>query len=116
MYGIDKLKEATLVAINVGQGFAARMEDGKFTWVELIGFVPTLWSIKDIFTNAKIIWLQIKDLDDAEKIEINEFVKANVELEDEGLEVKIEKSFAWLIATGDLILEFVKKDEGDVEA
>jgi len=77
--GIDKFKEALSIVAQIGLKVESRYsDDEKITWIEMIGLIPELWNIKYIVVNAKEIYEQMLDMDEAEAQECIEHVDEQI--------------------------------------
>lgn len=113
MYGIEKLKEATAIAVLIGYGFKERLADKKITLKEWISFIPTLWKVRDVVVEAGSIWEEIKDLDNTESVELGNYICELLGIEKEKVNEVIRKSLAWLIATKELVMVFMDDEEAE---
>jgi len=114
MYGIEKLKEATLVSIIIWIGFKERLADKKLKLGEILSMLPKFWGIKDIVENADVIWEEIKDLDHDESEELGTYVCEKLGIPSDKVQSVIKKAMAWLVASKELaeaIADALKDDE-----
>ena len=107
MHGIEKLKEACLLVINLAEGFESKLEDGKLTVWEALGIAgKNAKDVLNVIRNAKGIKAEFLDLDDQEKEELIAYIKSELDLENDKLEEIVEKSIEWIDATANLIEAF----------
>lgn len=91
--GIEKLKLAILAVITLGEKIENSREDGKTTLIESIAIgTSTLPDVIKIIKNGEQIKAEFLDLDEAEKTEIVEFIKSELDLINDKLEEIIEKA------------------------
>lgn len=93
MYGIEKLKEALLVLIKFSEALDKRLDDGKLSLVEGITLVPKLTKLPQIIADFESIKNEFLDLDEVEKAQISQFIKDELDLENDGVEALIESVF-----------------------
>ena len=75
--GIDKIKAAVKVAIDLVLQFKkAKEDDGEVKPLEYLGFIDELLSIVKIVPEFKTILLQLKDMDDKETIELVAYIQS----------------------------------------
>jgi len=107
--GIEKLTEATMIAVSLAEGIDERLEDGKFTWLEGVTLIPKVIKVGYIINNAKDIWLEVQDLDEAERQQIVATLEEELDLSNDNIEIMVEQAWAVLIA----LSSYVKaKEEG----
>ena len=76
--------------------------------MEGITFVPKLWSIKKLWDDRVAVVNQAKDIDAAEKVEINAFVAAELDLKNDKVEAIIEKTIEAILETTGVIDKIVE--------
>ena len=104
--GIENLKKSVKDVIEIGMTVAKATADGKINFSE---GVQIAWETKDLYGIVNK-WGEIKeefnDLSEEEMEELKEYVETELEIDNDKVEVVIEKSFALLIAITDLIKVF----------
>jgi hypothetical protein len=109
MLGIENLKQVIVVAANLGKQIEVAVKGG-LKLIDLLGFVDDFTAIGAVIKNKEAIVAEFKDLDDAERAELLAYVKQNLDLENDGLEDKIEKSLTILVDILDFVGTFKKPE------
>lgn len=78
----------------------------KITLVELPGFIAPTLQLLPIFSELKEVAAQFKDMTDEEKQQTKDDFKAGFSIPDKITEQKIERTFDYLIETGDFISDY----------
>ncbi len=107
LLGIDNLKKAALLGIDIGKQVETALADGKFSWVDSFGFLDELIKVPGIINSRKDIIAEYKDLTEAEREELKEYIQDNLDLINDELEGKIEKGLDIIFS----ILNFISKDD-----
>ena len=97
MVGIESIKDALGTVIKVGTTVEDALEDKKINFFEAISIAKNsigLWGVVKDFSNIKEEFL---DLDDDEKDELIEFFAEELDLENDAVEIIIEKCFDFII-------------------
>ena len=102
--GVKDLKELVLFVCKLANGFVKSMQDGKFNLLELVNFVPAVTALPAAIDNIDEVPAQLKDMDDAEREEIIQAVKDELDFEDEDIEEFVEDAFAVVLPLLYLIL------------
>lgn len=89
-YGIDAIKNLLDLGFKLHKGIASAMEDGKVTILDLTAFMPAAFAAPKALSNINLAWLQLSDLDDAEREEILAWAREQFDLSDDELELLIE--------------------------
>lgn len=77
MEGIDKVKKLVKVAFDtVLQYKNATADDGKISPIEYLGFADEVISLIAVVPQFKAILKQLQDVDDAETLELIEYIKS----------------------------------------
>ena len=106
MLGIENLKLVAKFGITLGQDAARILADGKVTAIEGLSLLPDLMGISGILSAKDDIAAEFKDLDTAERAELNAYIASEFDLANDVLEAKIEKSIAAAISILDLVSVF----------
>ena len=115
MAGIKETKEMLGFILALSNALAQSMEDnGKLDLADVLKFLPALNSASVAMEDSGKIMAELKDLDEAEVIELNRFVAANFDIADDAREAAIENGVAAAMLLAQVILSFGKKgDDGD---
>lgn len=102
--GIDNLKIALVAAINFGESIEKNLDDGKITLAEALGIgAGHFGDIVRVLKNGTKIKAEFLDLDESERLELVELVKDELDLNNEHIEVIIEKAIEMLLSIEGLI-------------
>ena len=102
--GIENLKVALVAAISLGEKIEGKLDDGKLTGAEALSIaVGSFGSIVKVVKSAKQIKAEYLDLDEQETKELGQLIKDELELENENIEVAIEKAIDFLYALDEMI-------------
>lgn len=93
--GVENLKEAILFACELGSNLHRANRDGKVTFWEALKFIPDMRNLPSIIQNAKSIKAEVKDLSEAEMIEIEAYIDQNLNV-GEALKEWIDWSFDFI--------------------
>jgi hypothetical protein len=113
MAGIENLKKALGLVLHLVDKIDDVTQDGWQWLTDSLALVPTLIEIPGIVKNGKAIWEEVQDLDDAEREELLQFAKEELNLNDDEVEDVVESAFDILDAIADLALKIkeAKKEE-----
>ena len=89
--GIDVLKLAVKFGSQFGMAVEKSLADGKLGLEDAGHFFPVFMANSNGFAQYKLIPAQLKDLDAAEMAELSKYAQEELNLENDGLEEKIEK-------------------------
>lgn len=98
---IKETKEMTAFVLHLGQAFQEAMKDGKISIIDAFKFLPALRGLKGAIEGADKIPAELKDLSEAERTELSEYIRTEFDLVDDELEAKIEMAL-------DLALDLIK--------
>lgn len=88
MEGIDKVKKVVKVTFDVLLQYkTATKDDGKISAMEYLGFVDEAIALVGIVPQFKSVLAQLQDVDDAETIELIEYIKSFGVLQDKAVEI-----------------------------
>lgn len=102
--GINNLKEAAIGVINLGEKIDQALEDRKISGMEAINISIT--AIPVVFNdikNRKEIVAEFEDLDETEKQDLIDTVAAELDLNNDYAERKIEAGFKVIVAFGEFL-------------
>jgi hypothetical protein len=106
MYGIKELKELLTFGFKLQKAIAA-VGDGKINViVDAPKFLPALLAAPKAFGGIGIVLAEIKDLDEAERLELLAFVREEFDLSDDRLEELIEDTLGELLSLFKLAQRF----------
>lgn len=108
MIGIENLKLVAKTGIDLGEKAAQVFADGKVTLPEGLEFLPVLMGVPGILEKKAEIVAEFKDLDGAERTELNNYIQAEFDIANDELENKIEKALTAVVAVLDLVTAFQK--------
>ena len=111
--GIENLKKALGLVLHLVDKIDEVTQDG-WQWLsDTLSLVPTLIEVPGVVKNGRVIWEEFKDLDDAEREELLQFAKDELDLNDDEVEDIVESAFDILDAVADLALKIkeAKKEE-----
>lgn len=103
--GIQNIKEAVLFVCKFTEGLVKTLEDGKFKITELVNFAGAARVAPAAIKDLKELPVEYADMDDAEKAELHEYVKAEFDLPDDKVEAFVEKAIKLGHDLADLIEE-----------
>jgi hypothetical protein len=115
MAGITETKEMVGFILALGNALAESMEDDKLDLADVLKFLPALKTASVAMEGSGKIMAELKDLDEAEVAELNQYVAANFDIADDEREAAIENGVAAAMLLAQVILSFGKKGE-DAEA
>lgn len=96
MLGIQNLKNALKFINDFTMQVAATK---KFRFTSIFSFIDDLLALGGVISQWKNIVAEWKDLDEAEKNEIIQFVKDEFDIPNDEAEAFIEDAFQWLLST-----------------
>ena len=105
----DKLKNALKTVINVVEGVDEALEDGKLSLAEGISIaVSAVPSGAEVWASRAELVEEVKDLDDDEIIDLENFIAAEFDIRNDKAEKVVEKAIGALVSIGELA--FAVKD------
>jgi len=115
-YGIEKLKEAALLLVKFGHKLDEALEDKKLTWLEginiAISVAPGAFALVPDVDQIKKEFL---DLSVEETEELSEFIATNLDLDNDIIELAVEKGIEVLVAINEFRLTIADAKGKDVE-
>jgi hypothetical protein len=103
--GIEKLSQAIIAVITLGEKIEDKFDDGKLTGAEALQVaVGSFGSVVKLVKSAGQIKAEVLDLDEAEKAELVELVKVELDLDNDKIEAAIEAAVEFLLKLDTLIL------------
>lgn len=105
----DNLKLVAKAVVDLIERSSDVFADGKVSGAEAFSFLPVLLSVPGILENKEAIKAEAAALDDAGRADLREYVAAELQLPNNpGLQRKITKGIAVVVAVLDLVDEFKK--------
>lgn len=109
--GITELKELLLFVIEFGEALDQAMVDKKFEMAEIGLLIGPLMRAQSAFEGMGEIAGEIKDLSESESLELVEFIKEELDLEADKIELIVEKALELGVKLYGFISLFKKEDE-----
>lgn len=103
MLGIENLKKAIKLGIDIGEQFEVALRDGKFKLAESFGFFDELIQIPGIIKDGKVVIAELNDLDIIEKDSLILFVQQEFDIENDKAEAEIEAALKTVMGILELI-------------
>lgn len=95
--GFTETKQALDLAIALGKGIEASLEDEKLDFKDIPNFIPAFMILFKVIEGAEDIPMEFSVASPEEVEELKAYVKANLDLEDDRIEGFIEDSFKVLL-------------------
>jgi len=103
MAGIEKIKNALEAVIKFGVRLEDDLEDGKITFAEAISTAVAIApDAFEVAKDAKEIYAEFEDLDDAERTDLVDFFIIELDLDADKVEEIAEAGFEFLLALDNL--------------
>lgn len=103
-YGVEYSKKALKAMAEIAMKIEAKNEDGKVTFMEAVTVaIAKFTDIVAVIKNATYLRGEYLDYTDEEREEVVEYLKTELDLENDVVEVLIEKTFAVALSMADLI-------------
>ena len=90
MEGIKETKDVLKFIISLGEAIDLSLADGKVGIEDLGNMIAPMMSAGEAFSGIDKIKSELADLDEAERDELVQFAKDELDLSDDNLEAKIE--------------------------
>lgn len=104
--GIQDLKDVVAFGAKFGNGIGESLsDDGKITLGDMANFMPAVLSVPAALEGIENIPAEIKDLDEAELVELVAFVDEEFDIPQDDAEEFIEES----LHVASVVLAYVKK-------
>jgi len=103
--GIENLKVAIVSVINLGEKIEKNLaDDGKISLAEALKIgVGSFGGVIKVIKSGNQIKAEVKDLDSSEIYEMRDLIKEELDLENDKIEIVIEKSIDFLVGLEELI-------------
>lgn len=108
--GIKELKELLKFTIDFGEAIELAMADKKFEIAELSLLIAPLMQVGPAFEGMDKLGGEIKDLDEVEMAELKAYVAEELDLQNDNIEMIIEKALG-LAVTLYSFIQLFKKEE-----
>jgi len=92
------------VAAELRNVTAEALKDGKFTAMEVFGFVPALLQIQGIIESTPAMLAELKSATHADREELEAYAIAELKIEAVNVEAFIADALDWIIATVQLFI------------
>lgn len=102
--GIEAIKPAIKVAAELRNVTAAALEDGKFTPMEIFGYIPALMQVQAIVQSGPQILAELKAADHNDRAELEAYAKEELKIADQDVEGFIAEALDWAIASLQLFI------------
>jgi hypothetical protein len=106
MANIKETKECLNFALSLGSAIARSLEDGKFSFSDLVYFFSAMQTATDAIEGAQYIPGELADMSKEEKAELIRFATSKFNIEQKDVERRIELGFATALNLVELINEF----------
>lgn len=104
--GIDNLKLVVGFACDFTKQVSEVLEDGQFQLSELANFFDEAIRIPGVIKALPEVKKELADMDEAEKVELYNYFAQKFDIPNEKVELFIEHSVAWTLATVALFQEW----------
>lgn len=91
-FGIATIKKAISIGLGVAKGFHNALEDGKINFFESIMIGSKIFPIIEVVRDRRLLMDELRDLDEAERTEIKEFVQKEYNIPSEAAERTVQES------------------------
>lgn len=106
--GTKETKEVLKLLIELGEAVDKAMVDKKFDAAELGLLIAPLLHVAAAFEGVGKVPAELKDLSEAEQLELVEFVKTELELEADKVELVVEKGLELAVKVAGFVKLFAK--------
>lgn len=107
--GTDLIKKAIGVGMAVAQGINnALADDNKISFWEGLGLAGKVFPIAEVINSRKDLIDELKDLDEAEKMELVEWAKKQYSIPNEKAEITVIKALQLFVNVLDFSMEMVE--------
>lgn len=118
-YGVEYTKKALKAMAEIAMKVESKNDDGKVTFMEAVTVAIGKFSdIVAVIKNATYLKKEYLDYSDEEREIVIEFLKTELDLDNDTVEVLIEKTFAVALSVADLVesyLEVIKNRTTEAE-
>lgn len=104
-FGIQYLMIALGVALDMAQGINNALQDGKISFLETLSIGGKAFPIAEVIRNRKALVDELRELDEAEKMQIQQFVKDKYNVPDDKVKQTVEKAIQLFVDLVDFSFE-----------
>lgn len=112
-FGIENLKKAAKLGIELGEQTSEVLEDGKLKALEMLSFIDELMQLPGIVNSAADIKNEVLELDAEDRASLNAYIQAEFDIPNEKLESIIEAGLDVIISLFILADHFKRKHNGN---
>lgn len=105
-YGINETKEVLAFAFSLHKAYELAQVDGKIDLFDANLLIDPVMKLVPAIKDVKLVIAEFKDMDSAERAELDQWIKDNYDIADDELEAKIEKGFSVVLALGEFLGKF----------
>lgn len=110
-YGVKELKELLAFVLSLGMAVDKSLaNDGKITLLDAANLLDPAMKAPAAFAGLDIALLELQDLSDDEKKELQEFVQASFDIADDKLEAVVEGALGVAISVAKVLAMLKKSD------
>jgi len=111
--GIKETKELIKFATDLAEGISGALEDGEWSFSDIGKFLPAAQSAFAGISGIDEVLAELKDLDEDEKLELEEFVITEFDIAQEDAEIYVEKAISLILNLWFFIKDFFIVDESE---
>lgn len=100
---IKDTKELVKFVVELVNAVDYSLQDGKFSLIDVANFLKPMLSAPNAFNDIKNVSLEIKDLSEEEKVELKEYMKNELKIGSEKVEMVVEHSFSIALELATLV-------------
>lgn len=100
---IKDTKELVKFVVELVNAVDYSLQDGKFSLTDVANFLKPMLSAPNAFNDIKNVSLEIKDLSEEEKVELKEYMKNELKIGSEKVEMVVEHSFSIALELATLV-------------
>ncbi len=109
-FGIENLKKAAKLGIELGEQTAEVLEDGKLKAIEMLQFIDELMQLPGVVNAAQDIKDEVMELDAEDRAALNAYIQAEFDIPNDKLEAIIKAGLDVVISIFILADHFKKKE------
>lgn len=102
MFGIENLKKLVGFACGLTKQISTSLKDG-WQWTDALAFIDEVSAIPGAIKSLPAVKQEIADLSEDEKTELHAYIKEEFDIPDDKVELLIEDSITWTMATINLV-------------
>ena len=115
MAGIQRLKDAVKFGVKLTEGVISKLDDKKLTFIEALGLVPDLVDLPGLIRDSEVLWSELNDIDAAERQELLQYVKDELDVDNDKVEVVVESALTVVSAIAGLAFDIKALKDKDEE-